>query len=378
MPVEKSDSSAVVIFAIDEALWGLDKEAHTVRVRGSEYTYWNKEKLLVAGRRDENGDVIIAACDGIVLDSNHPWVREFRQSLAKRESAVLRVRVVSEPNYAEIGFAEVRVDGNGKRFRGRTGRDGRLRIEALPPGSYTISAAKPNYSLEGGPVSISVLPGACGEIMVRLQAAGRLRGRILDHLGRPVANTPGFDLVGWDFGQNRRDYRISHTFKTNENGEFVIVGVMAGTYYLGANIWGQNHPKRCPLPQVLYPGTTEFKHATPIVIRESDDNSDLTFRLPDFGIKRQLNIRVVGEHGEPVPNTLIENGPAAWDDRTMAAIEEKRTGPDGIAVFEIWATAEYRINARWLGERTFRQSDVVSIPPGQEPVKLTIKLPKSW
>jgi len=90
-----------------------------------------------------------------------------------------------------------------------------------------------------------------------LAATSRLSSRIIDHLGRPVANTPGFDLPGWNVAEDERDYRISQTFKTEENGDFHIVGVMPGAYYLGANIWGLNHPKRSTLPQVLYPGTLE-------------------------------------------------------------------------------------------------------------------------
>src|SRR6266404_5878960 len=140
--------------------------------------------------------------------------------------------------------------------------------------------------------------------------------------------------MGWDFGENSRDYRIARTFKTDGKGEFLMVGVMPGTYYLGTNIWGQNHPKRSPLPQVLYPGTFEFKNATPIVIGEGEEDREITFRLPNLGGKRRLEIRVVREQGEPIPDTVIENGPAAEDDRTMAAIEEKKTDQDGVVVFE--------------------------------------------
>jgi hypothetical protein len=74
---------------------------------------------------------------------------------------------------------------------------------------------------------------------------------------------------------------------------------------------------------------------------------------------------------------LIENGPLELGDRTVAAIEEKKTGPDGIVVFEIWAIAEYSIDACWVGEKTYRQSKVLSVPPGQGIVKLLIKLPNS-
>ena len=375
--VEKSHSARLVIFAVDEALWGLDKETRIVRVRNSEYHLSNNEKWFVVGRRDRNDDVRLAACEGIVLEPSHPWVQEFSESVANREPATLPVRVVSNPTYAEIGFAEVRVEGEGKRFTGTTGIDGRLIVGGLAPGSYTISTAKPHYSLEGGPLRISVLPGARGEIMLRLKPVGRVSGRILDHLGQPVANTQGFALVGWSLVENERDYAISEAFQTDENGEFLIVGVMPGMYYLGTNIWGTNDPQRCPLPRVFYPGTLDFKYALPVVIGESEENMDLSFRLPDFGAKRQLEVKVVGERGEAIPDTLIENGPVERDDRTRAAIEETKTGRDGIAVFEIWAIAEYSINARWVGEKTYRQSDVLSVPPGQGIVKLLVKLPNS-
>lgn len=52
----------------------------------------------------------------------------------------------------------------------------------------------------------------------------------------------------------------------------------------------------------------------------------------------------------------------------MAAIDEKKTDADGIAVFEIWDIAEYSINSRWVGDRIYRQCWPVSILPGQEPL----------
>ena len=110
--VEKSGTSQVLTFAIEEAFWGLDKGARTVKVRISEYRA-TKESRFVMGRRDQTGDVRIGLCNGLILEPDHPWVSEFRQSVAKRNSAVLSLRVVSNPNYAEISFAEVKVDGNG-------------------------------------------------------------------------------------------------------------------------------------------------------------------------------------------------------------------------------------------------------------------------
>ncbi len=376
MTVEKSGYARLVTFAVDESMWGLDKETRIVRVRDFEHNLSINDRRFVTGRREENGHVVVTACNGTtVLEPSHPWVQEFREAVANRAPAELPVRVVSNPTNTEVEFAEVRVEGEGHRFTGTTRSGGRLLFSGLPPGSYMISASKQHYSQEGGPLRVSVLPGAGGEILLRLKPAGRIGGRILDHLGQPVANTPGFALVGWNLVENRRDYRISQTFKTDENGEFLAVGVTPGIYYLGANIWGTNDPKQCPLPQVFYPGTLDFKHALPIVIGEGEKNSDLSFRLPDFGAKRRLEVEVVGEHGEAIPDTLIENSPAPSGDRTMAAIKEAKTGLDGVAVFEIWAVAEYRINARWIGEKTYRQSDVITVPPGQDSVKLVIKLP---
>jgi hypothetical protein len=376
MPAE-GPKSDVITFSVDEPLWGLEKDVHTVRVRYSEHHQPKHEPLFVAALREKNGDLVIPMCVGLELQANHEWVREFRELIAQRSPATLPVRVISNSLYAPVEFADVRVEGNGKHFEGSTGRDGIFTIASLPPGIYTVSAAKPNYSLEGGPATISVPPGACHETTILLKASAHVGGRILDYLGRPVANTEGFDLMGWNVANNERDYRISHTFKTNENGEFQIVGALPGTYYLGANIWGQNHPKRSPLPQVLYPGTLDFRTAAPIIISDGIEISDLTFRLPDLGRKRLLEVTVIGENGEPVPDTMIENGAAPWDDRTMAAIEQRKTDTNGMAVFEIWEIAEYSINAHWIGAKSWRQSAAVSIPPGRGPVKLTIKLPKA-
>jgi hypothetical protein len=182
--------------------------------------------------------------------------------------------------------------------------------------------------------------------------------------------------MAWDFGE--REYRIARPFNTDEKGEFLIAGVMPGTYYLGANIGAQNHPKRLPLPRVFYPGTLEFKNATPIVIGEGEEDRELTFRLPSFGPKRRLETRVVGEQGEPVSGAFIYNGFAPEDDQTMAAIEAKKTDEAGVAIFEIWAIAGYSINAHWVGNGIFLESDAVTIPPDEGAAEITIKLRKPW
>jgi hypothetical protein len=91
-----------------------------------------------------------------------------------------------------------------------------------------------------------------------------------------------------------------------------------------------------------------------------------------------LEIGVISEQGEPVPGALIYNGPPAEDDTNMAGIETKKTDEAGVAVFEIWAIAEYMVRAHWVGNGIFRESDVVTIPPGEGAVKITIKLRKPW
>jgi carboxypeptidase family protein len=372
--VEESRWCSIVTFAVDEAFAGLDANTRTVKVRDCEHRHSIGQARFVASLPDINGNVQIGACFGLVLDTDHPWVGKYRQAVKRQDAATLPVRVVSEPTFARIASAKITVTGTQKRFTGSTDRHGRLRVVGLPPGSYTISASKPNFTAVGGPARIDVLPGACGEAIVGLRSDSSLSGRVLDYLGRPVANTTGFDLLGWNTRRNRRSRRTSRKFETDENGEFHISGVLPGVYYLGANIWGDNHPKQCPLPQVLFPGSMTFKNAVPIFIDEGDEITDLTFRLPAFGPKRKLRLTVLDEQGEPVPDTLIENGAAAEDDRTMAAIEEKRTNREGIAEFEIWAVAEYRITARWVGNNTFRTSRVVFIPPDRDDISLTLRL----
>jgi hypothetical protein len=118
-------------------------------------------------------------------------------------------------------------------------------------------------------------------MLVRLKVAGILHGRVVNHLGEPVADT-------------RRIYAISRTFGTDADEKSPIEGILPGTYYLGANIWGQNHPRQSTLPQVLYPGVMYFKSATPIVIGEDGRDQEITFRLPDLGNKTSTGDTVVG------------------------------------------------------------------------------------
>ncbi len=359
------------VFAVDEPLWGLNQDTRTITVRVSMSR--GADKRFVIARRALDGPWYVDSCSGTVLPATHPWVTDFRKSLAAGARAAVPVRVVNMPSYGPVADARVEIEGNGLRILRGTDEKGQTSWAGLPPGTYSLTVIKPHYELDAGQsTTLSIPPGTRGEALIRLKATGRIHGQVIDHLGQPV-HIKQLDLVGWSERSRARDYRRSRGFDTNANGEFSLGGVEAGAYYLGANIWGQNHPKRCTLPQVVYPGVSDLRHGTYVVIA-SGEQREIVFRLPDFGPKRLLTIQAAGADGTPRPGAEFENGPAQWDERPMSAIEEKKTDANGTATFDIWPKMEYAIQSRWQGKGAFHFGPLIRIRPGNDDVRVKVTI----
>lgn len=354
------------VYQVSEMLWGDLPDRQP---------YGRTDFRMFAVRLDSKGKPIRGGCDSDWLPLDHEWITDIRRALQIRLPANLTIWVRSDPGAADIAGADVTLSGNGKQFRGQTRSDGRFELPTLiPPGNYRITASKAGYAAAEEPVAI--LPGGGGYAEIRLKASSQIGGIVTDHLGNPLPRLTGLDLIGWDDAKARIDYSRSQAFTTDGNGAFRITGVMPGKYFLGCNIPVANEPRRCVFPKVAYPGVQDLRRALPVFVDEGHSVVNLEFRLPDFGPKRTLRIRVTDENGEPLPGgTLIENGPAQEDDRVMAALpEDLKTDEDGNLELQIWSNATYSIAPRWVGNRTYRQRLLDLIPPGKEQVSLVVQL----
>ena len=124
-----------------------------------------------------------------------------------------------------------------------TGGDGRFILRNVPPGRITVTASKTGY-LTGHPTaSLSVPPG--GEltgIVVPLTPTALIAGRVLTPNGDPVA----YAAVRAVLRGGSSSSRATRSTTADERGAFVIDGLAAGDYVVGA---AQSQPGALRIPE---------------------------------------------------------------------------------------------------------------------------------
>jgi len=379
--VAKLDCGAAqVTFSVEEPLWGLREGTRTATVRFADGYRKLNERVFLAVTPTKNGEYFHNQCGAaLILPADHDWVREFLQMLTHSTPATLAIRVVAANSYVPLPDARVQLTGAGHAFSGTTDPSGSFLIPTVPAGSYDLAVSKANFTIEQDQRRVSVLPGSCSPLTVRLNPASHIYGHIQDAAGNPIRKVQWFHLIGWSSEQNAQDYANSRIVETDAEGGFSIEGLMPGQYYLGANIWETPSPAQAPFPRTYYPGVPNRAKAVPLIILEGQSLNDIVFRLPDYGEKRRLEVRVVSADGLPVPNAIVEDGPVHDDAPVVSSIGEiKKTDQRGQASFDVWAMSEYRITARLVLPDSFYQSAVNRVAASTSTTWATVVLDRLW
>jgi protocatechuate 3,4-dioxygenase beta subunit len=229
--------------------------------------------------------------------------------------------------------------GNGREYSTVSGNDGRFDV-SVPVGKYEIQ------SQLSGPVYATTLPNVvevldvrgCGSVAITVRSDGRVRGRVVDALGKAV---PAFAVevvrTRW-FGQSE-----AINGRTAADGTFEIERIPPGQYFLGANtVRGLDSSRTWRLQVLLYPGITQVGKAQVIEIRAGQRVTlDSEFVLPSE-IRLALIAGVVKDaQGQPVRGAAV----------TLRRSDSRRVGDpaitdsDGVFTFTAIEGASYRIMA---------------------------------
>jgi hypothetical protein len=185
----------------------------------------------------------------------------------------------------------------GGNYTALTGLDGSFRIENIVPGRYHLFVERPGYQeidkrrhrTEG-----RVLALAAGqelkELVIRLQAAAVIDGRVTDEDGDPLAEAQ-VAVLRQTFVSGRSRWEQVGAERTNDLGEYRVGSLAAGSYFVSvtpppdfralievssaAVVVRQNAPasdKAATAYQTMYyPGTRDRGQALPIQLHSGDD-----------------------------------------------------------------------------------------------------------
>lgn len=157
----------------------------------------------------------------------------------------------------------VLVEGGGRRLEALTDARGDFAFEGLPPGSYSVKPLYPEHArgyVDTTPFALHARQ--CREVGYRPWWDGRIRGRVVEADGRPVAGmrvwliSPELDI------SVRANLMHSSWVMTEEDGSFELTNVPRGRYQLVVNLTGDPEDGANLYPRTFHPGVGDRARAS--------------------------------------------------------------------------------------------------------------------
>jgi hypothetical protein len=187
-----------------------------------------------------------------------------------------------------------------------TGDDGAFRIDRLPAGRLTVTAAKEGFitlnygaTRAGRPgIPVSLAPEQSVRLNVRLPRGAVITGTVTDIDGQPAHGISVTALASRFFGPTgeRRNMAVGTSAgTTDDRGVYRIYGLPAGEYAISAQmgrtqvnpVGGEVRmlagnapsPTRLALAQVFHPSVTEIGRASRIAVRAGEERAGIDVQL---------------------------------------------------------------------------------------------------
>lgn len=179
-----------------------------------------------------------------------------------------------------------------------SGADGSFRIEGIASGRYHLFAERTGF-LEGdrhhartdGRVLTLTAGQEVKDLLIRLQAAAVVRGRVTDEDGDPMASAQ-VTVLHQTFTSGRSRWEPAGSERTNDLGEYRVANLPAGNYYVSVNpppdfknlieaagraaaepgsAKSNTTDRGLSYQTTYYPGTLDRGQAAPIQLKAGDD-----------------------------------------------------------------------------------------------------------
>ena len=156
--------------------------------------------------------------------------------------------------YPPLAGASIKLSGTGAVRTATTGPDGRYEFANVPPGSYLVTAYAKGFVSSSHSYDVVVPAQGCGLADIGMFTDGGMRGKVLEHDGRPARYVIVEYLYADPALSNSKAY--PRAVKTNDQGEFRFVGVPPGEFLLGLRIDSAPIPEEGIVP-TYWPGVTD-------------------------------------------------------------------------------------------------------------------------
>src|SRR6266446_1308337 len=197
--------------------------------------------------------------------------------------------------------------GEGGNYTALTGVDGSFRLENIVPGRYRLLVERAGYQeidrhhrrAEGRVLTLTA-GQELKDLIIRLQAAAVVEGRVTDEDGDPMPDAQ-VAVLRQTFVAGRSHWEQAGAERTNDLGEYRIGSLAAGSYFVSVtpppdfrslieatsnapaevrqNVAAASEKAPTAYQTTYYPGTRDRAQAAPVQLHGGDDfpvNSSLT------------------------------------------------------------------------------------------------------
>jgi hypothetical protein len=219
------------------------------------------------------------------------------EGVAGRATASVQGRVAKEPGGEPVKKALIELiaenQSEGGDYTALTGPDGSFRVEGVAPGRYRLFVERTGYlevekhqARPDGRVLTLTAGQEVTDLMVRLQAAAVVDGRVTDEDGDPLPDAQ-VTVLRQAFVAGRSHWQQAGAERTNDLGEYRIAGLAAGNYYVSVSpppdfksliaaassapaADTRTNPATA-YATTYYPGTQDLRQASPVQLHAGDE-----------------------------------------------------------------------------------------------------------
>lgn len=183
----------------------------------------------------------------------------------------------------------------------KTDAKGEYRVDALPPGDYTVKVILPQgMTIPESEQKVTVSPGGCAFVNFWLENDGQINGRVLNPQGLPV-NKAQITLMEFDKPYYRGYVDYSYA---DEEGHYGFKRIPPGKYVLGIRFDGMTSQNR-PFPEMFYPGVTDRTQAKIFTISKGQAIGKFNLEMPPLPLEFEVAGSVVWSDGKPATGARV-------------------------------------------------------------------------
>jgi Carboxypeptidase regulatory-like domain len=284
-----------VYFYIEQAFKGIDGTEVVLDLNHCGYFFKEGERYLVYAHRDRNNNKL----DVRAGNSRTRPLSEaaddlnYIRGLSSGASGARVFGKLTVPTFAlkqnkfdgdALPNIRLTLDGNDQYQEVFTDSEGRYEFKGLPAGTYKLRAEIPPY-LRFDEQTLKLIGRECVPLDINAMRKAQIAGRVFNASGQPLRGVP-VSLVSADASPEQILSRKapSAMTSTDEQGRYRFSQLAPGRYLIIINrkepaISEGTEVSRI-VPHLFYPGVSDLRDATAIVLRSDQAPEEYNFHLP--------------------------------------------------------------------------------------------------